>query len=38
MMAAYTPTAYYCYLGGLTTPTCDETVNWFVASAAIGIP
>lgn len=29
MMAAYTSEYYYHYLGGLTTPTCDEVVNWF---------
>lgn len=38
MLAAYAPTSVYFYEGGLTTPTCDEVVNWFVVADVIQIP
>lgn len=37
MMGAYVPTSIYHYLGGLTTPTCDEVVNWFISATPIKI-
>ncbi len=29
---------FYHYEGSLTTPTCDETVNWYVFKEIINIP
>jgi len=26
---------FFHYLGGLTTPTCDEQVNWYVSKHVI---
>lgn len=37
MMDNYYPKAFYHYLGGLTTPTCDMVVNWFSATDPIKI-
>jgi len=28
---------YYTYPGSLTTPTCDETVSWFIFKTPLGI-
>ena len=29
---------YYYYMGSLTTPTCDETVQWFVLQEVLSVP
>lgn len=38
MLEAYTIDTYYHYLGGLTTPDCDEIVHWFSKADPIKIP
>ena len=29
---------YYYYQGSLTTPSCDQTVQWFLLKSTIGVP
>ena len=40
MYASLLPTSrdYHYYMGSLTTPTCDETVQWFVMKETIRVP